>query len=207
MPPRPLDRGNEIGIRDGRQHRPDPVAGALGEEAREPPVAPLDDAAGGRRGRLVDLGDPERGGIDDRDVAAAPHDMDRVLRRRLIQLVPGRVALHVQAGLIVSARRHPGARPCRGGAVPNLREEGCERRRLPRPHVELGHRQADRQKVQMSVVETGAREAAAQIDDARRPADQGFDLAVAAGREHPPPGDRQRRCGTLGEAAEDPAVQ
>ena len=51
MPPRALDRGNEIGIRDGRQHRPDPVAGALGEEAGEPPVALLDDAAGGRRGR------------------------------------------------------------------------------------------------------------------------------------------------------------
>ena len=156
---------------------------------------------------LVDLGDPERGGIDDRDVAAAPHEMDRVLRRGLVELVTGRVAPHVQAGLIVSARRHPGSRLCRGGAVPNLREQRRERRRLPRPHVELGHRQADRQKMQMGVVETGAREAAAQIDDARRPADQGLDLAVAAGREHPPAGDRQRPRGTLGEAAEDAAVQ
>ena len=138
MPSRPLDRGYEIGIGDGRQHRPDPVAGALGEEAREPPVALLDDAAGGRRGRLVDLGDPERGGIDDRDVAAAPHQMDRVLRRGLIQLVPGRMAPHVQAGLIVSARRHPGSRLCRGGAVPNLREERRERRRLARQGREPG---------------------------------------------------------------------
>ena len=156
---------------------------------------------------LVDLGDPQRGGIDDRDVAAAPHQMDRVLRRGLVELMTGRVAPHVQAGLIVSARRHPGSRPCRGGAVPYLREQRRERRRLPRPHVELGHREADRQKMQMGVVETGAGEPAAQIDDARRPADQGLDLAVAACREHPPAGDRQRRRGTLGEAAEDPAVQ
>ena len=196
--PAALDRGDEFVVARRRQDFLDRGAGVLGEQAGETAAGALDEAAFGRRRRFVDPGERQRPRIDDRDMAAGAHQHRGMVGNGAVEIVARRVAAGVELGLVVAARQHPAAGRRRARALRQRGEQRFERRRFLGPRVDPVHVEAERNEMQMRIVEAGRREAPVEFDDSRAPADQRRDVGFVAARQHTAAPDRQRAANALG---------
>ena len=181
--PCPLDRRDEFLIGRIGDDLLDGIAAVLGHQPGERTIDLLDRAAGRHRRLLVDARQLQRQRIGDREMAAGAHDVDRIVRGRLVEFRAVRMPLHIELEMIVATRQDPFAGLGLRGSDGDHVEKAIQRAHEARPDVEFLHRQAERQQMQMRLVEARRRHAAGEIDDLRIRADQRLHVGGRAGRQ------------------------
>ena len=176
MPAARFDRGDEVILARGWQHGKDALHGILGKKTGEAAILLLDEASGRNRCRFVDPSESERFRVANGDVAAGSDQHDGMVRRRLIQFLTIGMPCGVELGLIVAARHNPFARGQHFGTPADGIEQPRECRRNGGPYVDPHRIPAERDQVEMAVVEARRREPAVEVDHLCRRADQIIDI-------------------------------